>query len=282
MRYHQSHDFLVVVLVFSLVASGCVRESRSITAARASQSNLASAEIEFGEAVHQQILQTVPVYQEAKLNQYVCSVGEKIVAVAERRDLQYRFVILQDERLYATHVPGGYIYLTTGFLEFLQNEIELAALLAHEVGALQYRDPRLSKLKHAFEAVMRAGSLVAPAFGSIGMLTFISLALIGNFVGQEKPLEKQMFDADTKALQYLAHADYDPQGLVDLLRRLANSRLPERPYLYDYLQSHPISGERFEHMDKAFSTLPLENKAFSTGRETYLKFTHDLHTRQTA
>lgn len=263
------YSFVILTLIISLL-SGCVRDSSGVSRTSLPKT---SDEIELGEAIHQQILQTMPVYDEPELNRYVREIGEKIISQAERRDLQYRFVILNDDRMYATHVPGGYVYVTTGFFRFLQNEIELAGLLAYEIGALQYRDPRLSRLKKVFEAVLRTGSMVGPAFGSIGALAVIGLVVAGNFIGQEKAFEERLFDADRDALQYLAGAGYDPQGLIDLLRRINDPHSPARPYLYDFLQSHPLSVERFRKLEETFWKLPLENHQFNAGREAYLAAT---------
>src|SRR3989338_7752892 len=90
-----------------------------------------------------------------------------------------RFIVLEDDRIYATQAPGGYVYITIGFFKFLASEIELAGILAYEIGMLQYRDPRLSKLKKALDLLLQTGSYVGPAFGSIGALSVLGLALVG-------------------------------------------------------------------------------------------------------
>ena len=263
---------LAIILICTLVTS-CAHQYHTVSTL---PTNYSKEEIELGEAINRQVLQTVPVCQDAQLNQYVQSIGERLAAVAERRDFPYRFVILQDGRIYATRAPGGYVYLTTGFFRSLQNESELAAVLAYEIGSLQYKDPRLSKLKKAFELLLQTGSAVGPAFGSIGGLAVLGLALADNFIVPEKSAERQTYDADKRALRYMTESGYDPQGLIDLLRRLKDPRSSDRPYLYDFLQSHPISTERFQRLDRAFYSLPLANKQFETRRDVFLSMTESL------
>jgi predicted Zn-dependent protease len=261
-----------ILLIFSL-AGGCAHNSRSIS--RKSNA-LDTKEIELGESIHREVLAKLPVYSEPAVNEYVANIGKSIASHAKRQKIKYRFVILQDDRVYSMYAPGGYVYVTTGMLKFLENEIELAGVLAYEIGKLQYRDPRLSRLKKAFELMLKTGGIVAPAFGSIGMFGFISLVIVGNFVGTEKALKKQTLDADKRALAYLVESGYDPQGLIDVLRRVSDEKSPYRQSLYDYLQSHPVSEERFRRMEKVFNALPLEGKEFTSGREDYLSMTKPL------
>ncbi len=262
----------IAVVLILLLLVGCAHQSHTIT----DSSHYSKVETELGEAIHRQILQNIPVYREEELNRYVQSIGQKLASVADRKDLLYRFVILEDDRIYATHAPGGYVYITTAFFRFLANEIELAGILAQEVALLQYRDPRLSKAKKAFDLLLRTGSYVGPAFGSIGALSVLGLALIGSLTSGEKSLVERTRDADKRALRYLAESGYDPQGLIDPLQRMIQPTSPYRAYLYDYLQSHPISPKRFEELDLQFQKLQLADKQFDAHREIYLTATQSV------
>ncbi|MBI3999833.1 MAG: M48 family metalloprotease [Candidatus Omnitrophica bacterium] len=263
--------FLSFVLAIFLLTS-CAHQSRVIT----DSSQYSQVELELGEAINQRILQTVPVYREEELNRYVHTIGQNIARVADRKDLAYRFVILEDDRIYTMHAPGGYVYVTTGFFRFLISEIELAGILAHEIGLLQYKDPRLSKMKKAFDLLLRTGSYVGPAFGAIGALSVLGLALVGNATYGEKSLAKQTREADKRALRYLVESGYDPQGLIDPLHRMTDTKSPYRAYLYDYLESHPISSERLNKLNQEFLELPLENKQFDSKRSEFLRVTESV------
>lgn len=262
---------ITVVLILLLLA-GCAHQSRTIT----DSSRYSKVETELGEAIHRQILQAIPVLKDEGLNRYVQSIGQKLASVADRKDLLYRFVILEDDRIYATHAPGGYVYITTGFFRFLMSEIELAGILVQEVTLLQYKDPRLSKAKKAFDMLLRTGSYVGPAFGSIGALSVLGLILIGSLTSGEKSLVERTQDADRKALRYMVESGYDPQGLMDPLQRMLQPTSPYRAYLYDYLQSHPISPKRFAQLDREFQKLPLGDKQFDAHREIYLTATQSV------
>jgi len=265
---NKANAFILILLLFN----SCARDQQSLTAS----SGHPSAEMELGEAIHREILKTSSVYQEVELNSYVRSIGQKLASTAKRKKLNYQFIILNDDRIFATYAPGGFVYITTGFFRFLNNEIELAGILAHEIGLLQYKDPRLSKTKKAFDLLLRTGSYVGPAFGSIGAVSVLGLALIGAMTSGNKTLETRTRQADKHALRYLMECNYDPQGLVDPLRRMEDPASPFRAYLYDYVTSHPISAKRFEKLDREFAKLPLADKEFQSGRDVFLVKTNSV------
>ncbi len=266
MKPRRVQKAISTVLLTALIISGCARNQQIV------DHSVSSLESELGSAIHQQILHSVPVYPEQTLNAYVQDVGARIASHADRK-MDYRFVVLEDERIYATFAPGGYVYVTTGFFRFLQNEIELAGILAYEIAALQYKDPRLSRLKKSLDFVLRTGSYVAPAFGAIGALSIIGFALVDAAASGQKSILQRAQDADRKALQYLYASEYDPQGLIDSLYRMSDIHSPYRAYLYDYLQSHPIDVDRMNRVNDAFEKLPLENRDFEAGRLQFLNKT---------
>ena len=71
----------------------------------------------------------------------------------------------------------------------------------------------------------------------------------------------------------MVESGYDPQGLIDPLLRMNNPNSKYRAYLYDYLESHPITLEQIGKLERVFQELPLENRQFDAGREVFLNKT---------
>jgi len=116
-------------------------------------------------------------------------------------------------------VTGGKVYITTGFLNFLENEAELAAVLAHELGQLQFhmKDPRKWN-------IIRQVIIIGATVGSLFLGPFAPLAMIGGqTVVSISKLGKAKADraipADEKALAYLLEANYDPQSAINILEQ---------------------------------------------------------------
>jgi predicted Zn-dependent protease len=208
----------------------------------------------------------------------VKEIGASVSAGAKRKDLSYQFTVLYDDRVYATSAPGGFVYLTTGFLNFLQNEAELGAVLAHEVARLQFKDHRLSESRQAVTRLAQTGAAVGPMFGQFGGLAALGLILLDAVAGANEGPEEEdrLMKADRLALGYLVDAGQDPQGYLDLLARLMAVKLGNSGssvYAYDYLFSRPVTVERYEKATKAFSKLSLEEKSLTVNRARYLEMT---------
>jgi len=234
-------------------------------------------EVEIGRQIHQTIVSSFRIYTEPRLVGYVSRIGRSVARHAERSELTYQFTVLYDDRVYATQAPGGFVYVTTGFLNFIQNEAELASVLTQEVALLQFRDPRLSFPRRALGAVAQTGAIAAPFFGQFGALAAAGLVLLHAFAESLIPsAEDRLRGADEKALRYLVAARQDPQGYLDLASRLLNTGPDWAPYLYDYSLSHPMSIKRHRQIVEEFEELRLEGKSFDVRRDRYLELTRGV------
>jgi len=266
---------LAVFLCLSLILSGCV-SSRTKQAGVEVGASI-SEELSIGKKIHEEILSSFYVYTEPSIVGYVNDIGKSLTDYAERDKLPYQFTVLYSEKIYATSAPGGYVYVTTGMINFLQNEAEFAAVLAHEIGQLQYRDPRLSRLRKALAAVTQTGAAIGPAFGQLGALAVLGLVMVNAIVDvKEKTPQERISDADAHALQYLVEAGYDPQGLVEVLAKFLNADKDVLPYFYDYYQARPVSQERLTRLEKEFMELPLADKELTTRPRIYQEMTKGI------
>ena len=274
MNRKRTVKIFIVGLAASLTLHGCANNPKKSLSPSVSLSASAAEEIAIGEQIHAQILSSFYPYTDPEVVNYLNEIGQSLAAFAERKELPYRFTLLYNDKIYATSAPGGFVYLTTGFITFLQNEAKLAAVLAHEIGQLQEKDPKLSKSRKVLEAVTRGGTMVAPAFGQIGMLAALGLVAMQAIYekGQPSP-EERLFEADRRALEYMVKAGYDPQGMIDLFYRFLNTSRDFAPYFYDYYQSRPITMERFQNLNEKFAGLQLQEKVFSTHHERYQEIT---------
>lgn len=276
-KFGQSfRKFLASVLSLFLIFSGCASANRGRSQADVNVGPSLEDEVVAGKKIHEEILASYYVYTKPEVVAYVHDVGNTLVSHADRK-LPYQFTVLYNEKIYATSAPGGYVYITTGMMNYLQNEAELAAVLAHEIGLLQYRDPSFSSLRKIVSGVSQTGAMVAPAFGQIGMLAVLGFALVNAAAKMgEKDACDRVLQADSLALGYLIESGYDPQGLMDVLERFLDADEKVMPYFSDYYKARPISKERILNLEKEFSELNLEGKELLTRPQIYQDFTKPI------
>jgi predicted Zn-dependent protease len=89
-------------------------------------------EVHMGAQLDGTIRERYPASENYALQEYVSSIGKKVGAVTNK-NYPFTYTVLDDKRsANAYAAPGGFIYVTTGLINMLENESQLAAVLAHE------------------------------------------------------------------------------------------------------------------------------------------------------
>jgi len=172
--------------------------------------------------MHPQIIQQYGIYRDQRLQNYVNNIGQKLVAVSHRPEIEYRFTILDDDQVNAFATPGGYIYITRGIMAYLNSEAELAAVIGHEIAHVTARH---AVRQHGKSSIVNAVSSVAGVFtpmGSGGAVTsYVGGAMLSGF-GRKAELQ-----ADGLGAEYLAKAGYNPESIIDVLRVMKQKEIYE-------------------------------------------------------
>lgn len=272
----QMVDKIISIALILAMATGCSSFGRHGLSSKAAVSAQDAEEISVGRQIHESIIAKMPVYEDAVVTGYIRQLGQSFVPHVKRQNLPYQFSVLSDDRIFATSAPGGYVYITTGFIEFLDNEAELASVLAHEMGELQRRDPKLSTSLKLLEKTIQGSAVVAPIFGSIGALAMLGLVGVHSLAANEPYKTSRLEKADDLALQYLSEAGYDPQGMINLYYKILEASPQELMYLFDYQQSRTVTWSRVANLEKLFKNLPSDRQIFNVNRERFLSMTQTL------
>lgn len=137
---------------------------------------------------------------------YVRKLGATLGATAGATPYPWRFVVVRDRSANAFAIGGGRIYVNEGVILACENEAEVAAILAHEMG-------------HQLAGHFRDGARAASASG--GASARIELGAVTQEIDVEKEIE-----ADRRALEILSAAGYDPHASLTLaLREDATGRV---------------------------------------------------------
>ena len=195
-------------------------------------------------------------YIDAQLQAYVAGVGKKIAAVSDRPDLPYEFKVLNSSVPNAWALPGGKIAINRGLLSYLEDESQLAAVLAHEIvhaaarhGAAQMSRGTLANLGLAAVAIGAQGRDGAQLYGLASQLG--TAAWMAKY-GRDDELE-----SDYYGMEYMALAGYEPQGAVELQRTFVQlSEGRQTDFLSGLFASHPPSQQRVDANSAKAKTLP--------------------------
>lgn len=169
---------------------------------------------------------------------YVYKVRNKILnsgQLKHKDDFTWRIrVIKDDSTLNAFCTPGGYIYIYTGILKYLDNEAQLAGVLGHEMAHADFRHStrQMTKL-YGVEALL---SIIA---GNRQMLSQITEAIVGLKFSREHETE-----ADQGSVKFLCPTDYQADGGAGFFEKIAASGGARTP---EFLSTHPNPENRIEN-----------------------------------
>lgn len=203
-----------------------------------------SDEIQAGRQAHQEILAKNPAYRDATLQAYVNRVGRTIAAYSHRNNLPFTFTVLDDPAVNAFALPGGYVYITTGLMAYLNSEAELAGVLGHEIGHVAARH-NVSQASWDTVGSLATKVLSDKLGGGAELLGAVSELTLRKY-GRDQELQ-----ADGLGAEYLARAGYDPAYMVNVIATLqaydqftGGSTDPYR----DLLSTHPNNDVRLQQL----------------------------------
>lgn len=196
-------------------------------------------EVSIGQGMDQQLHKTEKLLDDPEWQAYITDIGQRIVNVSDRKDLDYHFAVIESDQVNAFAAPGGYVYFYTGLLKRMNSESELAAVMAHEISHVVAR-----------HGVKRLQSV-------LGLSIVLDLAL-GNKSEQTQQMagaalgivmsgysRSNEHEADEFGLIYMTRAGWSPDGMLHMFQTLQSLEGDHQANLFEMLaSSHPQTSDR--------------------------------------
>jgi len=221
--------------------SGCSTEYNIVTGQEETYFYSTDREVTIGKNIAREVEKEYKLEEDPLIEKRVEDIGKKIVAVCDRKDIDYTFKVLNDEEINAVSLPGGFVYINKGLIDKVANDDELACVIAHEVGHIVARHS-IKKLQ-AIQgySILRLLISVAPATAGSGAGGAADIAFTELLLGYGRDDELL---ADQLGSRYAKRAGYNPEAMITFLERLEdiNRRKPLKPKTY--FKTHPYVPDR--------------------------------------
>ncbi len=196
------------------------------------------------------------LFEDKALEKYVNDVARKLPPAEVAREIPYRIQVLDNPYSNAFAFANGAIYVHTGILARMDNEAQLASLLAHEMAHAshrhQLREFRGVRNKSAVFASMRATLGGLPAIG--GLATALGeLGTVAAVTGYSRDLERE---ADQVGIEWMVAAGYDPKEAPKLFLHLKAEAEEEEIKEPFFFGSHPKLKERIRNYEEFLEAYP--------------------------
>jgi predicted Zn-dependent protease len=237
------------------------------------------------------------LYNDPDVLTYINHIAADLTPAGVRESIRFEINVLRQPGVAAFSLPHGAIYIHTGFLAWMENEAQLASILAHEISHVIHRhtlqDSRNMRQVAAFTSTVTVlgapaglAGLATAALGSIGAIAMLS--------GYSQTMETE---AANGGLALMAGAGYDPAESVTLMDKVkgyleqeeqindpfsfsTRPRLEERSAIYRQLLDTDYEGrsgfKREEEFQEKIMPVFLDNAILEIARGRFSTAQHGI------
>ena len=196
-----------------------------------------------GQTVALKVIGNRGLVQDEAATRYLNVVGQNLAGYSDRPGLPWLFGIINDDAtVNAFATPGGYVFVTSGLLKKVENEAQLAGVLAHEITHIE-KQHAVNQYKRFKANVCRAevtknqgAEAVGPIHVNNPLTGNVNLAdaanlkfldqlttLVADWLTKEGPAAAQEKESDTAGLRLAALAGYQPGEYIRFIEALGSA-----------------------------------------------------------
>jgi beta-barrel assembly-enhancing protease len=213
-------------------------------------------DIQMGQQSAAEVRKTQAVVDNDELTGYLTRIAARLGKSPRAGNFPFQFAVLNDKSINAFALPGGPIFVHTGLLAAIDNESQLAGVLAHEMSHVA--------LRHGTHEATKAVLVEAPAAllgATIGDdSTIAKLAQEGIALGAQSVLLKYSRDAerdaDLNGTRMMNDAGYYPIQMARFFEKLQTQGSAGNGLLANWLSDHPSPGNRVQAVQDEIRYLP--------------------------
>ena len=235
-------------------------------------------EMEIGRHMAGTLLGASKLSKAQQQQRYVNRVGRLLTLSSPRPQLNWHFGVLADDDVNAFAAPGGYVFVTSGLLNMLDNEAQLAGVLAHEIAHVTHKDYlKAMRSNNLLGAALDVGAFVGSA-ATNGETSAQQREFAQSVVNASKEVYARGLDksdeyaADSTALQTMKQAGYDPYAYAVVMQKL-EARAAKDSGMALLMQTHPSPTDRLEAMGESLDTMKVPDNLLTLDK----RFSQSVH-----
>jgi predicted Zn-dependent protease len=247
--------FYPFVLLLTLLVGSAVFQS-------CEQSNIFSDkdDVELGEQFDKEIkanpLEFPMLQGHQEIKDYVTGLGTQILnspKIKKKNIYPYNFQIINDTIVNAFCTPGGYVYVYTGLMKFVDNEATLAGVVGHEIAHAERRHVT-QRLTAYYGVSALLGFILGgnpSVLAEVAANLFVGLAFLKNSRDDET-------EADYYSIQYLKSTKWYPGGITFFFDKIKEEQRQKGSTPGDLdrlLSTHPLPNDRISFVNKELSKI---------------------------
>jgi len=210
------------------------------------------AEIEFGREVAARIIGKYGLYQDDALTKHVNLIAKSLASIANRPEIRFTVGILNTNTINAFAAPGGFIFVTKGVMDNVDDEAQLAAVISHEIIHIVQKHIVKELNIRSFESSAVSGltHLISGATDTVRVAFTKAVDETINILFERGYKRRDEIEADTMGVVLASSLGYDPVALACFIEKIKNFGDED---ILSYRNLYPPFDERIEHIKKTIA-----------------------------
>jgi len=199
---------------------------------------------------------------------YVNLVGNVLVMSTNRPEIEFHFAILNTEEINGYAAPGGYIFVTRGALAKMQDESELAGVLAHEIGHVveKHAIKELNIKGQDTSTISGLAMIIGGSSESARMAFSQAVDKALDLLFKDGYKREDEIQADRDAVLFCALSGYAPTGLSRYFERI-NSVKGKQIEILD--KTHPSFSDRIAWINGTIKVEGIDSGNYKTSKDRF-------------
>ena len=236
--------------------------SRKISGSRFGDTYSLEHEAKMGEEYSQEIEHGAELIRDPIITEYVSRIGQNLVRNSDAK-VPFTIKVIASDEINAFALPGGFLYVNSGMILAVEDEAELAAVMAHEIAHVAAR--------HATRQMTRSDIFNVASFplvfvsGGAGLILQEALN-VATPLGVTKFSRSFESEADYLGVQYMYKAGYDPEALITFFERVQATQGKRPGFMAKAFSTHPQTLDRIRKVQKEIARIlpPRDSYVVST------------------
>lgn len=252
--------YILTLLIPLFFITSCVVQKNPVSGNKRAMAYSWEREVEIGTQADSEIVAQFGLYDDENIQNYIDKLGQEMLEVSHMRredtdpkfkNTPFTFRVLNSPVVNAFALPGGYVYVTRGLMNHLNNEAQLAVVVGHEIGHVAARHASQRALSQTISQIAVVGGsilgqeLLGLPGGSLMDLSSQAAQLL--LLSYSRSHERE---SDQLGVEYSAKQGYQAAEGAEFFTSLKRISEKSGQSIPTHLSTHPDPGEREKNIPR--------------------------------
>ena len=224
-------------------------------------------EMRVGSRAARRFEREIEIVTDVAVQEYVDRIAQRLASQSDVT-VPVTIKVVDATEVNAVSFPGGFLYVSSGLILAVDDEAEIAGVVAHEIAHVVARDG----LRNDADPIV----LLSPKGDGLNVFEGYRTTTLT----PSRSLRE--IDADQRAMQYMQKAGYDPKSLLAFLEKMQAEETIEQWETPAIFLSHPATAERIRLVQERISAGPGTNDPYARAMDALREIKARLMQQETS